>query len=333
MVTAVLAPPASVRRPSLHKTERAVLAGVLIFALGFAAAALLGGGRQAWDVVLRVPVRVVPVLLALSLLNYGMRGARWLMFSKTLCLPVPAASGLLYYIAGFAMTTTPGKMGEVVRLYLLNRYHGCRYERTAALLISDRLSDGLATTIVAGLTLTAFAHTPAGMAAAFLFAAILVVLCLWPGLILHLLHAVFARLHRWPRLFVRARRAIRSLKILAHPKIFAAALVMGAIGWTSEGLSFYVLLHALGVALSPATCVFIFAFAMLVGAVSVLPGGLGSAEATMVGLLALQGVPFDTAIVATGVVRITTLWFAVGLGLVALPLALGGAGRSAVRIA
>jgi uncharacterized protein (TIRG00374 family) len=224
------------------------------------------------------------------------------------------------------MTTTPGKMGEVVRLYFLNRFHGCPYDRTAALLISDRLSDGLATTIVVALTIAAFAKLPAGAAGAVVFAGALVVVCLWPGLLLHGLHAIFARLNRWPRLFVRARRAIRSLQILAHPRIFAAALVLGAIGWTSEGVSFYVLLHALGVALAPAACVFIFAFAMLVGAASILPGGLGSTEATMIGLLSLRGVPFETAVVATGVVRITTLWFAVGLGMLALPVALSGAG-------
>jgi glycosyltransferase 2 family protein len=314
-------------RPSMRRAERAVLAGVVLFALGFAAAALLGGGRQAWLIVLHVPGRIIPVLLALSLVNYIMRGARWLLFSHALRLNVPAASNLLYYVSGFAMTTTPGKMGEIVRLYLLNRFHNCPYDRTAALLISDRLSDGLATTIVVALTIAAFAHLPAGAAGAIAFAAALVVVCLWPGILLLLVHAVFARLHRWPRLFVRARRAVRGLQLLADPPIFAAALVMGAIGWSSEGLSFYVLLHALGVALAPAACIFIFAFAMLVGAASILPGGLGSTEATMIGLLSLQGVPFETAIVATGVVRITTLWFAVSLGLLALPVALGGAGR------
>jgi hypothetical protein len=44
----------------------------------------------------------------------------------------------------------------------------------------------------------------------------------------------------------------------------------------------------------------------------------------MVGLLASQGVSFEIAIVATGVVRVTTLWFAVALGLLALPVALAG---------
>jgi uncharacterized protein (TIRG00374 family) len=135
---------------------------------------------------------------------------------------------------------------------------------------------------------------------------------------------VFGRLRRWPRGFVRARRAVRALETLAPPRIFLPALALGTVGWCSEGLSFYVLLHVLGAALNPLACMFIFSFSMLVGAISVLPGGLGSTEATMVGLLASEGVPFETALVATGVVRVTTLWFAVGLGLLALPVALGG---------
>ncbi len=315
----------------LARAEWAIITGVLLFAVGFAAAAMLGGGRQTWQILLHVPGRIILVLLAMSLLNYAARGTRWLLFARTLALGVPAPSILLYYVAGFSMTTTPGKVGEVIRLYLLNRFHGCPYDRTVALLIADRLADGLATMLVVVVTIASFARAPAGIAGAAMMALVLVVLCLRPGLLLGVIDAAFGRLRRWPRLFVRARRAIRALQTLADPKVVLAALALGAIGWSSEGMSFYVLLHALGVSLGPAASVFIFAFAIMVGAISVLPGGLGSTEATMIGLLSLQGVPFETAVVATGVVRVTTLWFAVGLGLLALPVALGGAGRIEAR--
>lgn len=318
--------------PSMRRAELAAIAGLVLFALGFAALAACSGGRQSWAILQSVPVRIVPLLLGLSLVNYFMRGVRWLLFSRALRLGVPAASASLYYVAGFAMTATPGKLGEVVRLYLLKRFHGCGYARTAPLLIADRLSDGIATTLVVALTVVSYAHYPAGAAGAVVFALCLVALCLRPGMLLPVLDLVFARLRRWPRLFVRARRAIRGLRALASPWVFGAALVMGAIGWTAEGLGLFVLLHSLGVALRPAACVFIFAFAMLVGAASVLPGGLGSTEATMVGLLTFQGVNFKTALVATGLIRITTLWFAIGLGLLALPAALSGAGRRAVPV-
>ena len=50
-----------------------------------------------------------------------------------------------------------------------------------------------------------------------------------------------------------------------------------------------------------------------------LPGGLGSAEITMIGLLILNGVTGADAATATIVIRIATLWFAVLLGILAMP--------------
>ena len=85
---------------------------LLLFAACFIAAACWGGGSQAWAAAQRVPLALLPVLLALSLVNYAMRGLRWLIFSRALHLGVPPGANLLYYVAGFAMTPTPGKAGR-----------------------------------------------------------------------------------------------------------------------------------------------------------------------------------------------------------------------------
>jgi uncharacterized protein (TIRG00374 family) len=57
---------------------------------------------------------------------------------------------------------------------------------------------------------------------------------------------------------------------------------------------------------------------MLIGAISFLPGGLGGAEVTMTALLMLNGMDNGAAVAATLLIRLTTLWFAVVLGLLAL---------------
>jgi uncharacterized protein (TIRG00374 family) len=323
-MSASLSPAIMADPPRMRRVELAVLLGVVVFALGMAAAAVWGGGRQAWATLQTIPANIVPVLLAMSAVNYLMRALRWLLFSKALGLRVQPGVNALYYVAGFSMTTTPGKMGEALRLWLLARFHGCRYEQTAALLVADRLSDAVATTAVVAFTVFWFAHYAAVALVAVLGVAGIATLALRPRFILSGIDTVFARLRRWPRLFVRARRAVRAMETLAPPRVFGPALLLGLVGWCSEGLSFFVLLHALGAAVSPLSCMFIFSFSMLVGAISILPGGLGSTEATMIGLLASQGVPFEIALVATGMVRVTTLWFAVGLGLLVLPLALSG---------
>ena len=53
---------------------------------------------------------------------------------------------------------------------------------------------------------------------------------------------------------------------------------------------------------------------MLAGALSFMPGGLGGAEAVMVGLLVWAGIGDAEALVATVLIRLSTLWFAVGIG-------------------
>lgn len=309
-------------KPFWRKAEWAVAAGVLVFALGFVGVAVWSGGRSAWHTLLSVPPGILPLLLAMSLVNYVLRAWRWIIFSDALGLRVPPARNALYFVAGFAMTTTPGKLGEALRLWLLNRFHGARYDSTVALLLGDRLADAVAMTLVVAGTVFWFAHYAWMALVSVAVVGALAALWLRPGLLLRFIDFVYARVHRFARLFVRARRAVRALSQLASPGVFAAALGLGVVGWLSEGLSFYLVLHALGQTLHPLTCVFIFAFGMVVGAISVLPGGLGSTEATMIGLLATQHVPLHVAVVATAVVRATTLWFAVSLGLVALPVSL-----------
>ena len=57
---------------------------------------------------------------------------------------------------------------------------------------------------------------------------------------------------------------------------------------------------------------------MLIGAISFLPGGLGGAEVTMTALLMLNGMDNGAAVAATLLIRLTTLWFAVVLGLLVM---------------
>jgi uncharacterized protein (TIRG00374 family) len=67
----------------------------------------------------------------------------------------------------------------------------------------------------------------------------------------------------------------------------------------------------------------IYAATTIAGALSFLPGGLGVTEGAMTLLLvqATHGVDSPTAAAATILTRLATLWFAVGLGVIALAAA------------
>ncbi len=67
---------------------------------------------------------------------------------------------------------------------------------------------------------------------------------------------------------------------------------------------------------------FLFAVTTIAGAVSFLPGGLGVTEGGMIGGLAWMGMLEDeaSASAAAYLIRLVTLWFGVGLGIVSLAI-------------
>jgi uncharacterized protein (TIRG00374 family) len=92
------------------------------------------------------------------------------------------------------------------------------------------------------------------------------------------------------------------------------------VSWGAEGCGLYVITQSLDLPVSLPHAVGIYALAMLGGAASLVPGGLGGAEAVMAGLLAASGAGLPEAVAATLICRAATLWFAILLGMIAMAL-------------
>lgn len=311
----------------ISRGERFAVAAVLVFVALFSAGALYGGGEDLLRRLANVGPLVIAGLLGLSLCNYAARAIRWQVFSRELNVSPGWRLASLYYVAGYSMTATPGKVGEALRLWLLRRGHGFRYVRTVALLVADRLGDLVAMVILCLLAIASFERYLPAAAMAGLLTLTLVVLFLRPRAAIACVSRVYGLVRRWPRAFARLRRVSRHAGRLASARVCGAALLLGLAGWFAEIVAFQWLLMELGVGLDFARATFIFSFSMLVGALVMLPGGLIGAEASMVGLLTASGVELPVALAATAIIRVTTLWFAVLLGFLALPASLRAAER------
>ena len=90
------------------------------------------------------------------------------------------------------------------------------------------------------------------------------------------------------------------------------------MAWMAQGVSLYLIVHALGYELTASTVIAIYCLSILAGAASFIPGGLGATEAAIVLLLSAAGVGQTDAITASLVSRSLTLWLAVGIGVVAM---------------
>jgi uncharacterized protein (TIRG00374 family) len=162
-----------------------------------------------------------------------------------------------------------------------------------------------------------------------LFIACVSVPILFPRRFEPLLELVHSLVPRYGRLVVRGRRTLRAMAELSSWRTYGLTLVPSIGGWLAEGAALFILLEHFGANVTFLNSVFIFSFSLIVGAVSMLPGGLGSTEAAIILLLSALGVSLDTALAATAIIRITTFWFAVTIGVLLMPVAMAAAARSA----
>jgi len=260
------------------------------------------------------PVLVFSLLL-LSCLNFTLRTLRWHWFTRRLGFDVAARDSAVYYLAGFSMGVTPGRMGELIRLWMLRRDHGISYHRALPLLIADRVNDLLVIVVLAlcaGLMIDAASLAYVVLALSLIVGANL--LLRHPRFLLAAVDALYAATRRWRRLFAAARRTLRNGREMFSATNAALASAISIVAWFAECLAFYLLLSALDAGIGIESATFIYTFATLLGALSFLPGGLGGFEATAVILLNARGVDMGTAVFATSVIRLTTLWFSVALG-------------------
>lgn len=258
------------------------------------------------------------LLLALSLLNYLLRFLRWRRYLCALGSCLPVRQDVLIYLAGFAFTVTPGKAGEAVRSVYL-REAGVPWSHGLAALAVERLLDLAVMLLLAVLVLDLFG-LHGGLIG--LFAVLLAL-----GLVGMTRPAVVRKLLNWVpdqghfgQLLHGFFAILADARALLAPGLLIQGLSLGLLAWAAEGFGVFLTLSWLGVDLQPARAIGLYAASVLAGALSFLPGGLGGTEAAMIALLVSVGAVLGTAVLATLICRLVTLWFAVLLGILVLPM-------------
>ena len=314
--------PQPIGRPQAQTRDRLILLGLIVFVIiGLVGLAAATGWEETLEQVRKLSLWQLAVLLVLSLVNYGFRGFRWHLFARRLGLGTGLVQDMRHFLGGLSMAVTPGRLGELVRMRWLSRETGASFERTAPLMLVDRATDLAAMALI---LVVALAFSTSGISGALpvtvmaLVGALIATRASWLRTVSDM---AFRIIGRWPRLFVRVRRAARSLSQFSGPMVMGVAAFIGALGWVAEGYAFYLLLAWMGADTSLATAMAIFIFATLAGGLTGAPGGIGGAEAAMVALLTLEGVPPHVSLPATAIIRLTTLWFAILIGMAVFPMA------------
>ncbi|MBN1434347.1 flippase-like domain-containing protein [Candidatus Fermentibacterales bacterium] len=287
----------------------------------YTAMVLLSDIRRVGDLALSFDWSLLPLILVLPLTNYFLRFLKWHYFLRRLGIRLPFRRSLHVFLAGFSLTVSPGKLGELVKCVLLREREGLPVSVTSSAVVAERATDLMSMILIA---LGAALLSSAGgvtliVAAGAVFVALFMAALLW-GRAFGLLTSLLCRLP----FLDRRRESLCSFRQSALRLLDARSLLLmvplGIISWGVEAAVLSVAAASLGFRLPLVLSLLAHSAGTIAGSLSMIPGGLGLTEVTIDVLIepALGSAP--AAALTTIGMRFATLWLAVVTGLVALGL-------------
>lgn len=285
----------------------------------YAAMALFADGDAVWQAIISLDSRIWLAILALSLGNYGLRYWRWHVYIGH---ALPHGKHLLIYLAGFSLTTTPGKAGEAMRSLYLGQF-AVPHSRSLGALLVERIMDLFAILLMAifGLFVLFYDNSHARLAVlistiAILLAFIVIKLPQEKLLDFALIKKLPKKIHQ---LILLASSTLENARDLLTLRFLTMGLLLGIVSWGLEAYGLQLVMQAYQPELSHfALAVAVYGMAILLGSLSMSPGGLGASELIMASLLVMAKFDIASAIAITTICRLATLWFAVLVGLISM---------------
>ncbi|MBE2216770.1 MAG: flippase-like domain-containing protein [Ignavibacteria bacterium] len=262
-----------------------------------------------------------PVILILSLCNYMFRFFRWEYYTKILDIKVERKMSFLIFLSSFIMSVTPGKIGEVFKSYLLKEQIGTPVSKSAPIVFAERITDFLSLVMLSIAGALVFGY---GTEIIISFGAAFVIMVF---IISNkkLSYAIIGLLEKFKfiaRVSHKLHTAYDSIYQMVRFKELIITIILSIFAWSFECFSFYLVINGFGLGetlhIDLLIATFVYGFATIAGAATMLPGGLGATDASITGLLVLLTLPKSVAVASTLIIRAATLWFAVVVGIVAV---------------
>lgn len=306
-------PPASspTQRPRIRIPIIVVAALTVIYLTAFIA---MDAGRNAFEHLGLVAATLPWVLLA-SLAAYLLRAVRWQWMLGRQGYAVAFPVSFVSYIAGFALTASPGKAGELIRI----RYFGALGIPASAVLACFVLERAFDLLVLLALSTLVWGTAPGvniALAFVFLLGTLVVLAARNPRIgVWFLVRARNLRLGLVARLIKVLIIGLKRSAAIATPLNLCIICGLGFVAWTIQIAGFIIMMKALEIELPVGTMLGIPPLAMLVGAASMVPGGLGTTEVATVVILGSFEVELLRAAQVAIAMRAGSIWFAILIGI------------------
>ncbi len=299
---------------SIKKIIPVLIAVIIIYAIFL----LLVDLDKITDKIINFKLEFIPIIVSLVILSWLIVYFRWHLLLKNLEITIPHKINFQIFMIGGALGITPGKIGELFKSQILKDKFNISRTKTVPLFIIEKFFD-----ITGALIVTSFGIW---------FIPELGYLSIFGFILLFILFKILIskRLFDKTLIFFERFNFIKkyleplssSHEILTKSLQNKNLLVFSSLSisyWIVIGLAAFFVIQGFGISfVSILNIISTYSSSLIAGALSFIPGGIGIAEGSLIGLLSAQNIELSEAVVVVVLIRLFTLWFSTIVGFIAL---------------
>jgi uncharacterized protein (TIRG00374 family) len=264
----------------------------------------------------RVELTQILAVVLFTLFSLFLRFLRWERYLNLQSIDLGTVKSLEYFISGFSMIITPGKLGEGIKCYLMKKEENTPLSDGIPLVIAERALD-LYSLILLSLATYSLLYLNVLHSLLLILAALsstFIILNMRNQIIRKILNQeIFPVTEKIDKKMKKVLKLVNQNDELLNPKSQLVPLIYSLASWSLNGLSLYIILQSMAQQ-DFLKSLLSFSASSVAGALSMIPGGLGVVEGTMAGTLQILGSPKTAAIASTIVLRVFSFWLTFVLG-------------------
>jgi len=260
---------------------------------------------------------LIPILLILSFFNYLTRFFKWDYYLSIVNVDLKKLDSFSIFMSGLIMSITPAKLGEVLKSVLVKEISGEPISKTAPIVFAERITDFLSLLIIAITGAVVFDYGGEITIIIATFFVFLIFIISNKNIAIPIINLT-EKIPFIKKYILHLHSAYESSYQLLKLKPLLLMTLLSLVSWGFECLGYFIILSDFNVEVGFLWASFSYSFSTIVGAVSMLPGGLGLTEGSLTFLLVQKNVPVDISVTTTFIIRVVTLWFAVLVGIISL---------------
>jgi uncharacterized protein (TIRG00374 family) len=264
-------------------------------------------------------ISYLPLILLLVSASWIPIFIKWHLLLKNCEINIPLRKSIAVFLSGSAFTTiTPGQVGALIKSQILKTSSNIPRTRTVPIIVIENVYDLIGAIIASIIGVIILGTQPY-----LIIIGILVLTIIFFFMYYRPASELFFKRITKTKFFSKRVDNISEFnKIIqksTNPKVATICILLAVTYWFIISIAVYYTLIAFDInILDYLEVLAIYTTSILLGAISLIPGGIGIAEGSIAGLLTLNGIDVSTALILAVMIRIFTLWYSVSVGFIML---------------